>query len=317
MTPSLDPEVARAAALWFSRATSGEFAESDRAAWLAWRRSDPAHEQAWAQVEAISQRFGLLLPAAGMAALARPRPEARRRALRAIAALGVTGGAGWLAWEQAPWRGEPGRYQTATGERRSLTLEDGTALMLNTATEVAVHIDGQLRRVTLRRGEIQVRTARDPQQRPFVVATRFGELRPIGTRFVVRQEDEAVQLTVLEGAVRAQHTPAAATPPVRVDAGRSVRLDRHGVGPVQPAPESADAWTQGLLMADGMRLADFTAELSRYRPGLLSCDPAVGALRLSGAFPLDDTDRALAAATRALPVRVHRLTRWWVRIGPA
>ncbi|MCR2493332.1 iron dicitrate transport regulator FecR, partial [Salmonella enterica] len=59
---------------------------------------------------------------------------------------------------------------------------------------------------------------------------------------------------------------------------------------------------------------DFIARLDRYRPGLLRCDDAVAALRLSGAVPVDDTDQALAAVTRALPVNIVRFTRYYVRI---
>ncbi|WZB64613.1 hypothetical protein WJ970_28925 [Achromobacter xylosoxidans] len=44
----------------------------------------------------------------------------------------------------------------------------------------------------------------------------------------------------------------------------------------------------------------------------LACDPYVAGLRISGSFPLADTDRALAAVERALPVQVLRYTRYWV-----
>ena len=62
--------------------------------------------------------------------------------------------------------------------------------------------------------------------------------------------------------------------------------------------------------------AVFTAELARYRPGLLRCDPAVAALPVSGAFQLADTDAALTALAASLPVRIELRTRWWVSIGP-
>ncbi|MRU32306.1 hypothetical protein FGX02_00885, partial [Xylella fastidiosa subsp. multiplex] len=55
-------------------------------------------------------------------------------------------------------------------------------------------------------------------------------------------------------------------------------------------------------------------QLDRYRPGRLRCDDAVASLRVSGAFPIDDTDRALAAVERALPVRISRFTRYYVRV---
>jgi transmembrane sensor len=42
----------------------------------------------------------------------------------------------------------------------------------------------------------------------------------------------------------------------------------------------------------------------------------VAALRVSGVFPLADTDRALASLQQALPVRIHYATRYWVSVQP-
>jgi len=85
------------------------------------------------------------------------------------------------------------------------------------------------------------------------------------------------------------------------------------VQPARPAPHAA-AWVQGALYADNMRLDDFIDELGRHRPGRLACDPAVAGLRISGSFPLGDTDRILAAVERALPVQAQRYTRYWVTL---
>jgi len=63
-----------------------------------------------------------------------------------------------------------------------------------------------------------------------------------------------------------------------------------------------------------MRLADFLVQLSRHRPGVVRCDPAVAELVVSGVYPLDDTDRVLAALAQALPVRADYATRYWVTV---
>ncbi len=63
-----------------------------------------------------------------------------------------------------------------------------------------------------------------------------------------------------------------------------------------------------------MRLADFLAEVSRYRNGRLACSEAIADLRLSGVYRLDDTDKLLELLTRTLPVEVHYRTRWWVTV---
>uniref|UniRef100_A0A914YWC4 Uncharacterized protein n=1 Tax=Panagrolaimus superbus TaxID=310955 RepID=A0A914YWC4_9BILA len=67
-------------------------------------------------------------------------------------------------------------------------------------------------------------------------------------------------------------------------------------------------------MPTTMRLDELIAALARYQPGFLSCDPAVGALRISGAYPLSDIERSLSAIERVLPVRTERRTAYWTRI---
>ena len=73
-----------------------------------------------------------------------------------------------------------------------------------------------------------------------------------------------------------------------------------------------------MLLADGMPLGVLAAELARYRKGVLRCDPAVANLRVSGTFPLADTDRSLAMLAATYPVVVaSRLGGYWVTLGPA
>ncbi|MNG23381.1 fec operon regulator FecR [compost metagenome] len=85
---------------------------------------------------------------------------------------------------------------------------------------------------------------------------------------------------------------------------------------MQQANPQADAWTRDMLVADDWRLGDFIAQLQRYRSGHLGCDPAVAALRISGAFHLGNTDTVLDNLTSTLPVRIRRFSRYWVSVEP-
>ncbi len=55
--------------------------------------------------------------------------------------------------------------------------------------------------------------------------------------------------------------------------------------------------------------------LRRYRNGILRCDPAVAELRLSGTFPLKNTDAILGVIAKMLPVKIQSVTRYWVHIS--
>lgn len=69
-----------------------------------------------------------------------------------------------------------------------------------------------------------------------------------------------------------------------------------------------------MLVVDNARLADMLAELGRYRAGHVGVDPKVADLRITGSFPLADTDLALKALLPTLPVQIEQHTQWWVTV---
>ncbi|MCY1425657.1 Protein FecR [compost metagenome] len=71
-----------------------------------------------------------------------------------------------------------------------------------------------------------------------------------------------------------------------------------------------------MLLAQNQPLGDFLRELSRYRSGLLRWEPALEALRVTGSFRLDDTDRVLALLAASLPLEVRSRTRYWITLLP-
>lgn len=324
-TPAPDAAVLREAARWLVRLHSGEAGAADHAACARWRTADPAHEQAWQRAERLSHKFGAVPTSLGVPVLARQQRSNRRAALRTLALLATATPAAWMGWRYGLWEDITADHRTATGERREITLADGSRVLLDTASAIDVHFDGARRTLRLRAGAIFVATAPDPQGpdrvRPFVVETVHGRLRALGTRFIVRQSGGArdprdagpVRLAVTEGAVEVT-LRGASSPATVIPAGQQTVLSAQGASAMQPLSAAAGAWTQGVLYADDMRLADFCAELSRYRPGLLHCAPEVAGLRISGAFQLADTDYVLSMLATTLPVRVVTRTRYWVSV---
>lgn len=326
MEPPLHARVLDEAAEWLMRLHDSGATDADRAACERWRQADPQHALAWERAERLLGKLGGLPAALAMPALDRPRSHrAQRRATVArLAALLAVAPAGWLAWQAwyaADQRGWGADLRTATGERRTEHLADGSRLLLDTASAVDIRFDGALRLLTLRQGAISIETAADTAtpHRPFVVDTAHGRLRALGTRFTVRQEGGRadggpVRLTVTEGAVEVT-LRGAASPALVVQAGQQTVLRAGEVTSPQPLQPEATAWTHGMLMADAMPLAAFCAELSRYRPGLLQCAPEVRALRVSGSFPLGDTDRTLTMLASTYPVDVQtRMRGYWITV---
>ncbi|KWB33294.1 iron dicitrate transport regulator FecR [Burkholderia cepacia] len=320
--PAVPPQVARRAVEWWVDRQAGRTGEAFDAALARWRAEDPAHDAAWRHIETMQQRLGGLTagldPQAARAALLSPRAGRRRAAVKALAVLLFAGGAAWMAEparRAAIW---PADLRTAVGERRTVTLADRTVVVLDTDTALDVRFDAAARRLRLLRGTIMVTSGHDDRvpARPLVVATAQGELRPLGTRFAVRQRDGATRIEVFAGAVRVQPDDAAARARV-IAAGEGADFTRDAIGVPAPLDAYASAWTGGMLVASRMRLADLVAELDRYRRGSLRCDAAVADLRVSGTYPLDDPARVLDTLKATLPIDVHYLTRYWATVVPA
>jgi transmembrane sensor len=323
--PDVPQHVALRAVEWWMELQSGKDTRAQQFALARWRAEHPDHELAWRHICNVSGRIRSLADAtadpigatAARSALTRAGSARRRASVKTLATLLFAGGASWMAREHVPWRAWTADVRTALGERRSITLADGTRVTLNTGSAIDTRFTDAERRVRLVEGEVMIATAhRDGERRPFIVETAQGSLQPLGTRFAVRQQSALCRLDVFEGAV--QITPLD-TPDLEsiVRAGQRARFTRDSVGELEKISENDAAWTDGLLVASGMRLGDFIDELARYRAGHLSCDAAVAGLRLSGTYPLAETDRVLDAVARTLPVEVVFITRYWATVRAA
>ncbi|QXH34192.1 FecR domain-containing protein [Pseudomonas muyukensis] len=292
---------------WYVRLHDSHVDAATRAAWQAWLGADPRHAAAWARLEQLQGQLGNA-PGGAAQTLQSARRD-RRQAVKALALLLGGGVVGWQGYRVSPWSAD---YATRIGERRQLTLADGTRLDLNTDSRVDIRYDAGQRLIHLRRGEILVETAKDP--RPLSVRSGEGDILALGTRFSVRQDAGVSHVAVTAHAVQVR--PRSSAQVVRIDSGYGLRFSADAVGPPLPVAPGALAWAQGMLVSIDWRLGDVVEALARYRPGYLGCAPQVAGLRLSGAFNLDDTDIALASLEDALPVRARRLTRYWVQLQP-
>jgi transmembrane sensor len=124
-----------------------------------------------------------------------PRP-ARRRFLAAAAFAFALALAGALLWQVKRYP----TYSTDIGERRSLTLADGSTVDLNARSGIRIEFSSTERRVELLNGQALFQVAKD-NQRPFTVASGEATVRAVGTQFDVYRKASGTTVTVLEGRV--------------------------------------------------------------------------------------------------------------------
>jgi transmembrane sensor len=156
-------------------------------------------------------------------------------------------------------------YLTGKGERREIVLADGSRVLLNTESALAVYFDDAVRRVELVQGEAFFEVAKDASP-PFVVTASGSAVRAVGTAFNVRRATHQVHVELAEGIVDVQDPQYLRR--VRLQAGQTALIGS-GTIDVNLAryPENFALWRDGYLQFDGVPLQAAIEQINRYRPG--------------------------------------------------
>ncbi len=304
---------------WFARMSSADCDAAERAAFARWREARPEHAAAYARVEQLYRRSAGLgtdprWKALAQAARQRTARRARmRRGLRwglplAAAACAVLA-VGYLRWDPAQ---PEQRYATEVGERRILTLDDGSRVVLDTDSRLVVRYSRKRRQLVLEQGQAQFAVTRQPA-RPFVVGAGAGEVRAVGTRFQVRNTGGPVHVTLLEGVVVVDapggRTDAAAREmrTATLAPGQRLSFDAWRWNTERIDPQAAQGWTVGELVFERRPLRELIDEMNRYTTTKIRLgDPALGDLKVSGAFYDNDQTSLVQALEYGWSLRAER-----------
>ncbi|MDD0977710.1 MULTISPECIES: FecR family protein [Pseudomonas] len=307
----------RAAVDWLLRLEAGDDDPVLRQAFETWLRANPQHTVAWQRVGSLLQqpiadlqRVEARSPGQLRAvthALATPDSESRRKVLRGGLALVLFGVSGAAIFDRAqPLSGLWADRHTATSERKTFALADGSRLSLNARSSVDIHFSDSRRLVRLREGQVFVDVAADPR-RPFVIATAQGEVQALGTQFMVRQEAtgsltsvqlHSVQVTTLGGSQR------------RVEAGEAAWFSDVDVRPVPLSVRSRTDWRDGRVDIRDEPLGLLIDALRPYRRGVLRVSEQAAKVRVYGVYPLDDPEQTLESLAQTFPLRISHYGPW-------
>lgn len=204
------------------------------------------------------------------------------------------------------------QFATAFGEQRSVVLDDGSLITLNTNSVVNVQMDRNLRRVDVVRGEVLFDVIKD-SNRPFQVNGKTAAVEVLGTRFNFYQKTDQTIVTVTEGkvAVGAVQNPGGSrTSPMRTElsAGQQVSINRGNMTmqPVAADLQRATAWLQRRLVFNQDTLQTVVSEFNRYnRDRLIITSRELQKRRMTGVFNANDTEGFLALLTSIASVYVE------------
>ncbi|MDF9618274.1 FecR family protein [Pseudomonas entomophila] len=294
------------ATAWYYRLQADDVTSAEQQAFTAWREQGPQQTQAWDEVLALLG--ALQAPARQLREQQRQlwRRPARRAwpkvagAAAAMLLLGLL--VSQTSWPDR-WRAD---YATATGESRSIQLEDGSRIQLNTDSALQVELTEGERRVRLLRGEAWFEVTHDGA-RPFLVRSGDGWVRVVGTQFSVARDDRQTRVQLDRGKVEVR---AGQAPSVFLQPGQALEYTASGVGAVHPfEPTRAFAWRQRQLVFSQQPLAEVVEELNRYWPGqTLVLGDALRGRKVSGVFEIDKPEAVLKALTHTLGVRAEQYT---------
>lgn len=214
-------------------------------------------------------------------------------------------------------------YITGLGEQRSILLDDGSMVSLNTESGMAVAYTDDERRIILTHGEALFDVEED-KVRPFWVETGAALIRVTGTQFNVYEQNGQTAVTVIEGTVEVapRASPAALTigslDQARANPSGEVAKLQVGdqavvkSGSIAIAATKIDnlepvtAWTDRRLVFSETPLSEIVTEFNRYNHQRLILDDAtVATLEVSGVFSTHDPESLILFLERIADVDVE------------
>ncbi len=292
------------AAAWLARLHSEDRRSDDEAGFRTWLAEDSRHGRAFELVTTAWEASGARAPnrAAHHQVDARSGRQ-RAFAFGATAALALIAamGLGFLHGLSAE------TYATQVGEQRSVALDDGSHVILDTNTQIRVTLGEERRSVELLQGRAHFEVATDAL-RPFLVRAGGQQVIAIGTAFDVSRQGDRVSVVLVEGRIEVQAASASARPITRLDApGARITFESAGaVAQDHPDLTEVTAWQDGREVFDDQTLASAVAAMNRYtRRPIVIADESLASLRISGVYGTKDPEAFARSVTILMPARVE------------
>lgn len=287
---------------------SGALDAEQRAAVEAWYDASPANRRLMGEIyrllylnDRINDTARIDVEKAYVHCRTRIREQARRRVwLRSLKRLAASAAVivvllagGWMARSSVERLTRPMVVYTQVGERSQAVLPDGTKVWLNSSSRVeyAASFFSRKRRVKMD-GEAYFEVSHD-RHAPFVVSTNGLDIRVLGTRFNIRNNEDKHLITtvLLEGSVEASVTGERGTA-LRLHPSQQLIFDTDTKSMLLtdiPTAERSINWIYGRFSFEHNTLEEIAEELNRcYNVDIRFKDDALRQLRFSGDFQVDD-----------------------------
>ncbi|HEY5236928.1 MAG TPA: FecR domain-containing protein [Rhizomicrobium sp.] len=285
---------------WIERRDFGGWTNEDKAQFEVWLSESPAHRIAFLRTDTSWKSTEMLAalrpfrPDRGP-----PSPPRRARGLflkiaASFSILAMLGAAGLTHFGTPRYS----TYSTSVGGHRTLTLGDGSQIELDTDTVVRVAADQ--RKVILDNGQAYFQVKHNATH-PFVVTVGNHHVTDLGTKFIIRERRDNLEVALVEGLARFDDETGGKKRVLTLAPGDTVRatadsllVSRKSAGDLT----NELGWRRGVLVFNQASLADVADEVNRYnQKKLIVADAMAARVNIGGTFRTNDV-QAIANAAR-------------------
>lgn len=327
--------IREAAHEWRTTLSLPGVSDAERAEFKAWLDADPRHETAFYRAETLFQAMGSITPETlGPEVMKRSVHESSpnlfisnksgkfNRAIFAslAACILIVSLVSIHLWQPISLQSdhitdEILTYQTGVGELRSITLADGSTVILGAKSTLTASVAENKRSVRLDSGSAFFNVVPN-QSRPFIVATDQLRVEVIGTSFDVRNNGGVARVAVAEGTVDVLYPLTINGELVniknqkRLTAGQQITATTSsGLSEIdQIDVSSVAAWREKRLIYKSATLVEIVADIARYsnvEVVLEDSNLTLHNTKISAFFDANDTQGMLDTLQDVLPVSVE------------
>ena len=200
-------------------------------------------------------------------------------------------------------------YRTAYGETKTVSLPDGSTVMLNGNSTLSHGSDWEKhtrRRVALQ-GEAYFRVRHTEDNRKFLVDIESLVVEVVGTSFNVHQRPGRTQVVLDEGKVTLHPSDQMDSTGIMMQPGELVEISNAQLVRRKVDLEPYTAWTEHQLVFDGTPLEDIAQLLNdTYGYNIRITDSELAEKRFRGRAPVNDVDNLLRQLEKVFSLTIKR-----------
>lgn len=308
---SQDDLIAEQAIEWFSRMQSEPISAREKLQFLNWKAQSPEHKRAYDEItgflddtdflQALSERV-LSSSSDELTGLKKSKqsywlPSSMAACLALLAIL------------FDPFIFLQADYQSEIGHQKTIYLSDGSEVILNTNSALAIDFNEHERRVRLLKGEAYFAVYSN-KDRPFIIDSGETETEVLGTKFIVKNNASGDEVSVIEGLVKVSSLNHDQTVQLRPE--QQVKNSPLGLEPVAAIKSNeVSAWLNQRLVYKNAPLTQVVKDLERYLPAVIFIqDKSLAEYKINARLDISNPELVLATLQKTLPIKVTELSPW-------